>query len=132
MVTVELEANKYLDTPLYILDAQTGTYTPADHAIEIAANEHGRYYITTAIYNTASRGNDNPIRCFSPQSGTIMVTSLGSKLTSVSIYSIDGKLLTSASGINATTWHKQVATGLYIVKAATEDRMEKTVKIKVR
>ena len=61
-----------------------------------------------------------------------MVTSLGSKLTSVSIYSIDGKLLTSASGINATTWHKQVATGLYIVKATTEDRMEETVKIKVR
>ncbi len=132
MVAVKLEANKYLDTPLYILDAKTGTYTPADHAIEIAANEHGRYYITTAIYNTASRGNDNPIRCFSPQSGTIMVTSLGSNLTSVSIYSIDGKLLTSASGINATTWHKQVATGLYIVKATTEDRMEKTVKIKVR
>lgn len=132
MVVVELEANRYLDTPLYILDAKTGSYTPADHAIEIAANEHGRYYITTAIYNPASRGNDNHIRCFSPQSGTIMVTSLGSNLTSVSIYSIDGKLLTSASGINATTWHKQVATGLYIVKATTEDRMEKTVKIKVR
>ena len=131
MVAVELEANRYLDTPLYILDAKTGTYTPADHAIEIEANEHGRYYITTAMYNIESDSEENNIRCFSPQSGTITVSSLGSNLASVSIYTIDGKLLTSASGINATSWQKQVATGIYIIKVATEDKKEKTVKMKV-
>lgn len=131
MVAVELEANRYLDSPLYILDAKTGTYTPADHAIEIEANEHGRYYITTAIYNIENDNEENTIRCFSPQSGTITVSSLGSNLASVSIYTIDGKLLTSASGINATSWQKQVATGLYIIKVATEDKKEKTVKMRV-
>ncbi len=131
MVAVELEANRYLDAPLYILDAKTGTYTPADHAIEIEANEHGRYYITTAMYNIESDSEENNIRCFSPQSGTITVSSLGSNLASVSIYTIDGKLLTSASGINATSWQKQVATGIYIIKVATEDKKEKTVKMKV-
>ena len=131
MVAVELEANRYLDAPLYILDAKTGTYTLADHAIEIEANEHGRYYITTAIYNIENDSEENTIRCFSPQSGTITVSSLASNLASVSIYTIDGKLLTSASGINATSWQKQVATGLYIIKVATEDKKEKTVKMRV-
>ncbi len=131
MVAVELEANRYLDAPLYILDAKTGTYTPADHAIEIEANEHGRYYITTAMYNIESDSEENNILCFSPQSGTITVSSIASNLASVSIYTIDGKLLTSASGINATSWHKQVATGIYIIKIATEDKKEKTVKMKV-
>ena len=131
MVAVELEANRYLDAPLYILDAKTGTYTPADHAIEIEANEHGRYYITTAMYNIESDSKENNIRCFSPQSGTITVSSIASNLASVSIYTIDGKLLTSASGINATSWQKQVATGIYIIKVATEDKKEKTVKMKV-
>lgn len=131
MVAVELEANRYLDAPLYILDAKTGTYTPADHAIEIEANEHGRYYITTAMYNIESDSEDNNILCFSPQSGTITVSSIASNLASVSIYTIDGKLLTSASGINATSWQKQVATGIYIIKVATEDKKEKTVKMRV-
>ena len=131
MVAVELEANRYLDAPLYILDAKTGTYTPADHSIEIEANEHGRYYITTAIYNIENDSEENTIRCFSPQSGTITVSSLASNLASVSIYTIDGKLLTSASGINDTSWQKQVATGIYIIKVATEDKKEKTVKMKV-
>ena len=131
MVAVELEANRYLDAPLYILDAKTGTYTPADHAIEIEANEHGRYYITTAIYNIENDREENTIRCFSPQSGTITVSSLASNLASVSIYTIDGKLLTSASRINATSWQKQVATGIYIIKVATEDKKEKTMKMKV-
>lgn len=131
MVAVELEANRYLDAPLYILDAKTGTYTPADHAIEIEANEHGRYYITTAIYNIENDSEENTIRCFSPQSGTITVSSLASNLTYVRIYNIDGKLLTFASGINATSWQKQVATGLYIIKVATEDKKEKTVKMRV-
>ncbi len=131
MVAVELEANRYLDAPLYILDAKTGTYTPADHAIEIEANEHGRYYITTAMYNIENDSEENTIRCFSPQSGTITVSSLASNLASVRIYTIDGKLLASASGINATSWQKQVATGLYIIKVATEDKKEKTVKMRV-
>ena len=131
MVAVELEANRYLDAPLYILDAKTGTYTPADHAIEIEANEHGRYYITTAMYNIESDSEENNILCFSPQSGTITVSSIASNLASVSIYTIDGKLLTSASGINAISWQKQVATGIYIIKVATEDKKEKTVKMKV-
>lgn len=131
MVAVELEANRYLDAPLYILDAKTGTYTPADHAIEIEANEHGRYYITTAMYNIKSDSEENNILCFSPQSGTITVSSIASNLASVSIYTIDGKLLTSASGINATSWQKQVSTGIYIIKVATEDKKEKTVKMKV-
>ena len=131
MVAVEIEANRYLDAPLYILDAKTGTYTPADHAIEIEANEHGRYFITTAMYNIESDSEENNILCFSPQSGTITVSSLASNLASVSIYTIDGKLLTSDSGINATSWQKQVATGLYIIKVATEDKKEKTVKMKI-
>ena len=131
MVAVELEANRNLDAPLYILDAKTGTYTPADHAIEIEANEHGRYYITTAMYNIENDSEENTILCFSPQSGTITVSSIASNLASVSIYTIDGKLLTSASGINATSWQKQVATGIYIIKVATEDKKEKTVKMKV-
>ena len=83
------------------------------------------------MYNIESDSEENNILCFSPQSGTITVSSLASNLASVSIYTIDGKLLTSDSGINATSWQKQVATGLYIIKVATEDKKEKTVKMKI-
>lgn len=83
------------------------------------------------MYNIESNNEENTILCFSPQSGTITVSSIASNLASVSIYTVDGKLLTSASGINATSWQKQVATGIYIIKVATEDKKEKTVKMKV-
>ena len=73
-IAVELTPNSNIKTPLYVLDAKTGTFSLADHPIEIVANEHGRYYITTSKYTTnVEKTEVNLVRCFSAQDGTITV-----------------------------------------------------------
>lgn len=131
-VNVEISANRYVTDKLYVFDAKMGTFTPADAPISIMANEHGRYYITTSTYNLKQHNDEANIKCFSPNSGTITVSSPNIAIANVRIYNAEGLLVTSALGINQASWTKNIGCGLYIVKAETKDGQSKTFKLSVR
>lgn len=131
-VNVEISANRYVTDKLFVFDAKMGTFTPADAPISIMANEHGRYYITTSTYNLKQHNDEANIKCFSPNSGTITVSSPNIAIANVRIYNAEGLLLTSALGINQASWTKNIGCGLYIVKAETKDGQSKTFKLSVR
>lgn len=131
-VNVEISANRYLTDKLFVFDAKMGTFTPADAPISIMANEHGRYYITTSTYNLKQHNDEANIKCFSPNSGTITVSSPNIAIANVRIYNAEGLLVTSALGINQASWTKNIGCGLFIVKAETKDGQSKTFKLSVR
>lgn len=131
-VNVEISANRYVTDKLFVFDAKMGTFTPADAPISIMANEHGRYYITTSTYNLKQHNDEANIKCFSPNSGTITVSSPNIAIANVRIYNAEGLLVTSALGINQASWTKYIGCGLYIVKAETKDGQSKTFKLSVR
>ena len=131
-VNVEISANRYVTDKLFVFDAKMGTFTPADAPISIMANEHGRYYITTSTYNLKQHNDEANIKCFSPNSGTITVSSPNIAIANVHIYNAEGLLVTSALGINQASWIKNIGCGLYIVKAETKDGQSKTFKLSVR
>ena len=130
-VNVEISANRYVTDKLYVFDAKMGTFTPADAPISIMANEHGRYYITTSTYNLKQHNDEANIKCFSPNSGTITVSSPNIAIANVHIYNAEGLLVTSALGINQASWTKNIGCGLFIVKAETKDGQSKTFKLSV-
>lgn len=131
-VNVEISANRYVTDKLFVFDAKMGTFTPADAPISIRANEHGRYYITTSTYNLKQHNDEANIKCFSPNSGTITVSSPNIAIANVRIYNAEGLLVTSALGINQASWTKNIGCGLFIVKAETMDGQSKTFKLSVR
>ena len=131
-VNVEISANRYVTDKLYVFDAKMGTFTPADAPISIMANEHGRYYITTSTYNLKQHNDEANIKCFSPNSGTITVSSPNIAIANVRIYNAEGLLVTSALDINQASWTKNIGCGLFIVKAETKDGQSKTFKLSVR
>lgn len=131
-VNVEISANRYVTDKLFVFDAKMGTFTPADAPISIMANEHGRYYITTSTYNLNQHNDEANIKCFSPNSGTITVSSPNIAIANVHIYNAEGLLVTSALGINQASWTKNIGCGLFIVKAETMDGQSKTFKLSVR
>lgn len=131
-VNVEISANRYVTDKLFVFDAKMGTFTPADAPISIMANEHGRYYITTSTYNLKQHNDEANIKCFSPNSGTITVSSPNIAIANVRIYNAEGLLVTSALGINQASWTKNIGCGLFIVKVETKDGQSKTFKLSVR
>ena len=131
-VNVEISANRYVTDKLFVFDAKMGTFTPADAPISIMANEHGRYYITTSTYNLKQHNDEANIKCFSPNSGTITVSSPNIAIANVRIYNAEGLLVTSALDINQASWTKSIGCGLFIVKAETKDGQSKTFKLSVR
>ncbi|WP_308275738.1 hypothetical protein [Prevotella sp.] len=131
-VAVELSVDSRFGLPIYVFDAKTGVFTVADGRMELNANEHGRYYITTADYTAIGKTNECRIRCFSPQGGTITVSSPDKAIKSVSVYNTEGVIVASEMGINATSCTKYVGNGIFVVKAETTDRQVKTFKLSVR
>lgn len=131
-VNIEISANRYVTDKLFVFDAKMGTFTPADAPISIMANEHGRYYITTSTYNLKQHNDEANIKCFSPNSGTITVSSPNIAIANVRIYNARGLLVISALDINQASWTKNIGCGLYIVKAETKDGQSKTFKLSVR
>lgn len=131
-VNVEISANRYVTDKLFVFDAKMGTFTPADAPISIMANEHGRYYITTSTYNLKQHNDEANIKCFSPNSGTITVSSPNIAIANVRIYNAEGLLVTLALGINQASWTQNIGCGLFIVKAETKDGQSKTFKLSVR
>ena len=131
-VNVEISANRYVTDKLFVFDAKMGTYTPADAPISIMANEHGRYYITTSTYNLKQHNDEANIKCYALANGVVAVSSPNLTLASVSVYTTEGLLVTCDSRINASSWNKNIGTGLFIIKVDTAEGKSKTFKISVK
>lgn len=131
-VNVEISANRYVTDKLFVFDAKMGTFTPADAPISIMANEHGRYYITTSTYNLKRHNDEANIKCYALANGVVAVSSPNLTLASVSVYTTEGLLVTCDSRINASSWNKNIGTGLFIIKVDTAEGKSKTFKVSVR
>ena len=131
-VNVEISANRYVTDKLFVFDAKMGTFTPADAPISIMANEHGRYYITTSTYNLKQHNDEANIKCYALANGVVAVSSPNLTLASVSVYTTEGMLVNCDSSINASSWNKNIGTGLFIIKVDTAEGKSKTFKVSVK
>ena len=118
---------------LFIYDATTKKFSEiADGMkIEMMANDHGRYYITTS--NWVVPTGINAIRCFSPAQGTIIVAVLNGEVKQAKVYDTAGALVTSSRSTAGERCQLSVQQpGVYIVKATTMDDKTETFKIVVK
>ena len=118
---------------LFIYDATSKKFSEiADGMqIEMMANDHGRYYITTN--NWVVPTGINAIRCFSPAQGTIIVTVLNGEVKQAKVYDTAGALVTSSRSTAGERCQLSVQqSGVYIVKATTMDDKTETFKIVVK
>ena len=118
---------------LFIYDATSKKFSEiADGMqIEMMANDHGRYYITTN--NWVVPTGINAIRCFSPAQGTIIVAVLNGEVKQAKVYDTAGALVTSSRSTAGERCQLSVQQpGVYIVKATTKDDKTETFKIVVK
>ena len=118
---------------LFIYDATNKKFSEiADGMqIEMMANDHGRYYITTN--NWVVPTGINAIRCFSPAQGTIIVAVLNGEMKQAKVYDTAGALVTSSRSTAGERCQLSVQQpGVYIVKATTMDDKTETFKIVVK
>lgn len=118
---------------LFIYDATTKKFNEiADGMkIEMMANDHGRYYITTN--NWVVPTGINAIHCFSPARGTIIVAVLNGEVKQAKVYDTAGALVTSSHSTAGERCQLSVQQpGVYIVKATTMDDKTETFKIVVK
>lgn len=118
---------------LFIYDATTKKFTEiADGMkVQMMANDHGRYYITTN--NWVVPTGINAIRCFSPAQGTIIVAVLNGEVKQAKVYDTAGVLVTSSRSTAGERCQLSVQQpGVYIVKATTMDDKTETFKIVVK
>lgn len=118
---------------LFIYDATTKKFTEiADGMkVQMMANDHGRYYITTN--NWVVPTGINAIRCFSPAQGTIVVAVLNGEVKQAKVYDTAGALVTSSRSTAGERCQLSVQQpGVYIVKATTMDDKTETFKIVVK
>lgn len=118
---------------LFIYDATTKKFSEiADGMkVQMMANNHGRYYITTS--NWVVPTGINAIHCFSPAQGTIIVAVLNGEVKQAKVYDTAGALVTSTQSTAGERCQLSVQQpGVYIVKATTMDDKTETFKIVVK
>ncbi|MCI6129220.1 T9SS type A sorting domain-containing protein [Prevotella sp.] len=118
---------------LFVYDATSKKFSEiADGMkVQMMANDHGRYYITTN--NWVVPTGINAIRCFSPAQGTIIVAVLNGEVKQAKVYDTAGALVTSSRSTAGERCQLSVQQpGVYIVKATTMDDKTETFKIVVK
>lgn len=118
---------------LFIYDATSKKFSEiADGMqIEMMANDHGRYYLTTN--NWVVPTGINAIHCFSPAQGTIVVAALNGEVKQAKVYDTAGALVTSSRSTAGERCQLSVQQpDVYIVKATTMDDKTETFKIVVK
>ena len=121
-LSLKLKGLDKLSAPLYLYDAESKQYRELtdDEAVEIAANEHGRYFLTTTRGATgieAATTDENAVKVYSPVSGTLVVSSPAPILNKVEVFTVDGKLVATRQLQEANTVSIPVeASAVYIVK----------------
>ena len=119
---------------LWIFDAKTRSFTPVSEAdsIAIEANDHGRYYITTASSLPSEDAVISEVKIFSPCAGKLTATAANSMISTLYIYSLNGQLVTSRHNIAASNATVDLHSGLYVVTAETENSSKATQKVIVK
>lgn len=119
---------------LWIFDTKTRSFTPVSEAdsIAIEANDHGRYYITTASSLPSKDAVISEVKIFSPCAGKLTATAANSMISTLYIYSLNGQLVTSRHNIAASNATVDLHSGLYVVTAETESGSKATQKVIVK
>lgn len=119
---------------LWLFDTKTRSFTPVSEAdsIAIEANDHGRYYITTASSLPSEDTVLSEVKIFSPCAGKLTATAANSTLSTLYIYSLNGQLVTSRHNIAASNATLTLPHGVYIVMAETESGSKATQKVIVK
>ena len=119
---------------LWIFDAKTRSFTPVSEAdsIAIEANDHGRYYITTASSLPSEDAVISEVKIFSPCAGKLTATAANSMISTLYIYSLNGQLVTSRHNIAASNATVDLHSGLYVVTVETENGSKATQKVIVK
>lgn len=119
---------------LWLFDAKTRSFTPVSEAdsIAIEANDHGRYYITTASSLPSEDAVISEVKIFSPCAGKLTATAANSMISTLYVYSLNGQLVTSRHNIAASNATLTLPHGLYVVTVETENGSKATQKVIVK
>lgn len=130
--TVTVTGASEFNRAVYLYDSQTGKSTELTDGTELtlAANAHGRYYITSILPQPEDDPDLSGIRCYSPQPGTLVVASPTEDLRQIDIYGIDGTAVKRLTPSGVTSVTVSLPRSIYIVKARTSGS-NATVKLRV-
>lgn len=140
-VSLTLKGVNKLDTPVYLYDAASASFTELHEgeAVKVKAGDHGRYFLTqtrtsTGIDRMEAEEQSAPVKVYSPAVGMIVVSALGGeKLDRVQVFTLDGKMVHSYQLPDKQRMILRVPSGIYIVKASTQSCAQaKGQKISVR
>lgn len=140
-VSLTLKGVNKLDTPIYLYDAASASFTELHdgEAVKVKADDHGRYFLTqtrtsTGIDRMEAEEQSAPVKVYSPAAGMIVVSALGGeKLDRVQVFTLDGKMVHSYQLPDKQRMILRVPSGVYIVKASTQSCAQaKGQKIAVR
>lgn len=139
-VSLTLKGVNKLDTPVYLYDAASASFTELHEgeAVKVKAGDHGRYFLTqtrttTGIDRIEAEEQSAPVKVYSPAAGMIVVSALGVKLDKVQVFTMDGKMVHSYQLPDKQRMILRVSSGIYIVKASTQSCAQaKGQKISVR
>lgn len=140
-VSLTLKGVNKLDTPIYLYDAASASFTELHdgEAVKVKAGDHGRYFLTqtrtsTGIDRMEAEEQSAPVKVYSPAAGMIVVSALGGeKLDRVQVFTLDGKMVHSYQLPDKQRMILRVTSGVYIVKASTQSCAQaKGQKIAVR
>lgn len=140
-VSLTLKGVSKLDTPVYLYDAASASFTELHEgeAVKVKAGDHGRYFLTqtrtsTGIDRMEAEEQSAPVKVYSPAAGMIVVSALGGeKLDRVQVFTLDGKMVHSYQLPDKQRMILRVPSGIYIVKASTQSCAQaKGQKIAVR
>ena len=140
-VSLTLKGVNKLDTPVYLYDAASASFTELHEgeAVKVKAGDHGRYFLTqtrttTGIDRIEAEEQSAPVKVYSPAAGMIVVSALGGeKLDKVQVFTMDGKMVHSYQLPDKQRMILRVTSGIYIVKASTQSCAQaKGQKIAVR
>lgn len=140
-VSLTLKGVNKLDTPVYLYDAASASFTELHEgeAVKVKAGDHGRYFLTqtrttTGIDRIEAEEQSAPVKVYSPAAGMIVVSALGGeKLDKVQVFTLDGKMVHSYQLPAKQRMILRVPSGIYIVKASTHSCAQaKGQKIAVR
>lgn len=127
-VSLTLKGVNKLDTPVYLYDAASASFTELHEgeAVKVKAGDHGRYFLTqtrtsTGIDRMEAEEQSAPVKVYSPAAGMIVVSALGGeKLDRVQVFTLDGKMVHSYQLPDKQRMILRIPSGVYIVKASTQ------------
>lgn len=130
--TLTITGSDSFSSTLYLYDSKTKKSTEITEptTVTIAANAHGRYYLTSVLPEQIEETDLSGIHCYSPQPGVLVVSSPMDELQRVDVYGIDGTLIKRLTPAGVTSVTETLSRNIYIVKVRTAGG-SKTIKIRV-